>query len=104
MANAIANITFNGLGTYNYHVPVAGLIIFDAKINLPSISQGNSANSSVVVTINQNSSLKYTGVAGAEGFYLQLPCSANDSIDFILTSADAVDQGLNKVKTTVSIY
>lgn len=97
------NLVFNGLGTLSVTIPAAGLIFFKGKISLPTIVDGGGA-SSLVVTINQNGSPVYTGAAGASGFETSFVCAASDVIAFVFSSAAAADQGLNVIKSTVSIW
>lgn len=96
--------TYNGTGTFSITVPETGNFQISGKIFLPTIPEGESTNSSVVVTININGAgAFYTGVAGARGFSTTKPLTANDIINVILTSSAAVDQGLNKIKTTIVV-
>lgn len=98
------SFVFNGLGTFSFTAPEAGAFTVNGKITLPTLSGGATANSEIVVTVEVDSSLVYTGVAGAEGFTCGIAPSAGDVVEIILTSAAAVDQGLNKIKTTVAIF
>ncbi len=102
MANYAQNLVFNGLGTLSTVVPAAGPYFVEGKLSLPTIV-GGSGPSSVVVTVNQNGSPIYTGIAGAEGFYLDVTCAALDTIAIVLTSSAAADAPLNVIKMTVSI-
>lgn len=111
MVNSAVNLNSNGLGTLTYVIPAAGTYAFDGKIHVPTAVEnaGTAGNlggvSAVVVTISQNGTQRYAGMAGAQGFQLyQLPCAANDSITIVTSSAAAVDQGLNAVKLTMAIY
>jgi hypothetical protein len=106
MANYSSNAVFNGLGTFNIGVPNIGTYTLNGTITLPVLDQGASANSQVVVTIAINSgSTIYTGPAGAEGFFISplVIASANSIINITLSSSAAVDQGLNKIKSTVQV-
>src|ERR1700678_3820563 len=97
--------TFAGLGTAGIRMNTAGLKTISGTLPLPTINQGASADSSVVVTINLNGgSTLYTGAAGAQGFETQVACSAGDVVNVIFTSAATVDQGLNVVKSTISCF
>lgn len=97
------NLTFAGLGTLSITVPLAGAYFVKGKISLPTLSKGDSSPSALVVVVNQNGSPVYTGQAGAEGFYVDISCAANDLIAMVFSSAAAVDQGLNVIKSTISI-
>lgn len=97
------NLTFNGLGTLSITVPLAGAYFVSGKISLPTLSKGDSAPSACLVVVNQNGSPVYTGIAGAEGFYTDISCAANDVIAMVFSSAAAVDQGLNVIKSVISI-
>jgi hypothetical protein len=97
--------TCTGLGTFGIIVQTAGLKTVSGTLTLPNINQGASADSAVVVTVNLNGgSTLYTGGAGATGFETQVSASAGDTINVILTSAAAVDQGLNVVKSTIGCF
>lgn len=103
MAAFNQNLVFNGLGTLSLTVPVAGAYFIDGKISLPTMPKGDSAPSSCLVTINQNGSPIYTGIAGAEGFYKTVTCAASDVLAMVFSSSAAVDQPLNVIKSVVSI-
>lgn len=93
-----------GLQSQSTSVTNAGNYTITARITLPTIEQGATANSQVVTTVTQNSSVIYTSLPGARGFQLlNVPCASSDTITVALTSAAAVDQGLNVVKATVAI-
>ena len=96
------NLTFAGLGTLSVTIPQAGAYFFKGKISIPTIAKGDVGPSSCLVTINQNGSPVYTGIAGAEGFYTDIACALNDVIAMVFSSAAAVDQGLNVIKSTIS--
>lgn len=96
------NLAFAGLGTFTTVIPVAGPYFLKGKISLPTISQG-AGPSSCLVTINQNGSPIYTGIAGAEGFYKDFLAAANDTMTVVLTSAAAADQPVNAIKTAISL-
>lgn len=97
------NLGIVGLQTVTIAVPVAGTYLLSGKLALPTISEGATDNSQVVTTIKQNGSTIYTGQAGAKGFGCEVICAANDSMQVILTSSNAVDQGLNVVQGVISI-
>jgi len=101
MANFSQNLVFNGLGTFAFNYPNTEVCFVEGKLSLPSLSQG-STQSSVVVVVKQAGVTKYTGIAGAEGFYVNLNCTANDLIEIVLSSAVAGDNLLNVIKTNIS--
>lgn len=104
MANYLASGTFNGLGTFSFGVPAAGNFKIRGNISLPTIPEGESANSQVVVTIKINSgSTLYTGAAGDKGFEFSSAAAANDVFNVTLTSSASVDQGLNKIKLSMNL-
>ena len=104
MANYNMNQTVTGLGTIaTVTVPTTDRYTLSGKISVPKLPKGSLANSSVVAVINVNGSPIYTGQAGAEGFESSPFCSAGDIITVVLSSANVVDQGLNVIKTTLSI-
>lgn len=96
------NIAFAGLGSITMIVPQAGAYFLEGKLSLPRLAAG-STQSSVVVTVTQNASNKYTGIAGADGFYLDLNCAAGDTLVVTLASGAAGDQGLNVIKMNLSV-
>jgi hypothetical protein len=98
------NAAIGGLNSYAVAVPAAGPYFVKGTLSLPTIVNGGGA-SSVVVTITNGTGpvTIYTGVAGAEGFYTDTLCAANDVLTIALTSSNANDQGTNTVKAVVSI-
>jgi hypothetical protein len=102
------NIESTGLNTVSTTVPYAGAYFVKGKFTIPTLidgqgSPGQASASSLVVTVNQNGTAKYTGPVGAEGFYTNLSCAAYDVIAFVLSSSAAVDAVNNAVKATYSI-
>jgi len=102
MSNYAQNLVFNGLGTLSLSVPDAALYVVSGKISLPTLVNGG-GESALVVEVQQNSSSKYTGEPGAEGFSVELSCAVGDVIDIIFSSSAAADQGLNVIKSAISI-
>jgi hypothetical protein len=96
------NFTATGLSTLSTYAPAAGPAFVKGKVQVPTLVNGGGA-SSVVVTVNQNGSPIYTGVAGAEGFYTVMSCALNDVIAVVFSSSAAADQGLNVIKSEISI-
>lgn len=96
------NLESTGLNTNSVTVPYAGPYFVKGKFAIPTLVNGGGA-SSLVITINQNGSPVYTGPAGAEGFYKNLSCAANDVITMVLTSSAAPDAVTNNVKARYSI-
>jgi len=96
-------MVLNGLGTQQQSVGAAGTYDCIISLNLPTISKGDPASSQVVTVIKQNGSTIYTGLAGAEGTMITVVCAAGDIIAVQLSSAAAVDQGLNAVRGIVAI-
>ena len=104
MANYISGGVYTGLGTFKIGVGETGNYKLYGTITLPTIPEGEAANSQVVVTININGgSTLFTGNPGDKGFQLIHSATANDIFNVILTSAAAVDQPLNEIKTTISL-
>lgn len=99
------NLTIAGLGTETVSIPAAGVYSLDGKIQLPRIVDGAADASSVVMTIVNGTGpvTVYTGPAGADGFKVDTICAAGDALTFTLSSANAVDQGLNTIKTVVAV-
>lgn len=96
------NIESTGLGTTSITVPYAGPYFLKGKFLIPTSIAG-AGQSSLIVTVNKNGSPVYTGNAGAEGFYTDVSCSANDVMTIVLTSSAAVDAVNNAVKAVYSI-
>lgn len=104
MANYNSSQVVSGLGATTIQVPTTDTYKIVGKISLPTLPQGSTANSSVVVTITQTTvGTIYTGVAGARGFTIIQPATANDVFTITLSSANAVDQGTNLIKTTIYV-
>lgn len=103
MANFSQTLVFNGLGTLAVSSPIAGPLLIRGKVNLPQLPTGSTAPSAVVVTITQNGPTVYTGLAGAEGFMAQLTVAIGDALTFVFSSAAAVDQPLNVIKSTIAL-
>lgn len=97
------NLTFAGLGTLSLTVPLAGNYFLAGKISLPTIPKGDATPSALLVTVNQNGSPVYVGQPGAEGFYKDVACAANDLLAVVFSSSALVDQGLNVIKSTISV-
>lgn len=102
MDNFNQNVVFTGLGTQSFTIPTAGIYFVEGHLSLPTLVSGGGA-SSVLVTVNQNGSPVYTGQAGAEGFYKDLSCAANDVIAVVLSSSAAADLPTNVIKANISI-
>lgn len=96
------NLENTGLTSTSVTVPYAGPYAIQGKIVVPTLSTALQP-SQVVVTVNQNGSPVYVGPAGAEGFYTNLSCAANDVIAVVLSSSAASDALPNVVKGLYSI-
>lgn len=98
------NVELSGLTSVDTAVPAAGPYFVSGKVQLPRIASGG-GQSSVVVTITNRTGpvTLYTGAAGADGFYVDTLCAANDVIRVALTSAAAADTPLNAVKAQIEI-
>lgn len=102
MSNFYQNLTSSGLTTVSFVVPDAGPLFVKGKVSIPTISNGGGV-SALVVTIKQNGTAVYTGLAGSEGFYADFAVAAMDTISVVFSSAAAADQGSNVIKSTISI-
>lgn len=102
MANFSQNLVLSGLGSTSITVPVAGPYFFDAKISLPTLTNGGGLSACLAV-VNQNGSPIYTGQAGAEGFRATATCAVGDIMQFVLSSSNTADQGLNVIKTVIAL-
>lgn len=97
--------TYSGLGTFSFPVTTTGPTNVKGKITLPTLSLGAPSNSQVVVTVNVNGGgAIYTGPSGAEGFETGYYGTAGDTLNVVLSSGAAGDQGIHKVKSTISVY
>lgn len=105
MANNATRGVVNGLGTFNFGVPEVGTYNVHGTISLPTLATGSPANSQVVVTVTINSGATiYTGLAGEGGFDFNYAVPSDNSIfNITLSSSASIDQGLNVIKTTVTI-
>jgi hypothetical protein len=104
MATISSQMVLSGLGTFTTSVEVTGLYDISGSLSLPEISKGDPASSQVVSTIKKNGSTIFTSSAGAAGFQIKnYPFTAADTVTVQLTSAAAVDQGINVIKCTVAI-
>jgi hypothetical protein len=97
------SVQFTGLVETDIGVPDAGTYNVDVKLQIPSRVQSGS-DSAVIITIKDGSSTKYTGTAGATGAWVQITgVSAGDILKVILSSANAIDAGLNAVQGTIAV-
>jgi hypothetical protein len=104
VANFYQNLTSVGLQTLTFTVPVAGTgpYFLMGKLTLPQgYDDSATGNSACVVTIAQNSTTIYTGLAGAEGFRVVFSGTLGDTLTVTTSSAAAVDLPLNAVKMTL---
>jgi hypothetical protein len=109
-----------GLGTSTYNVALAGMYSVNVQSTLP-FEQGTFNNSSVVppvtsglqIVINQNGSPMVTVGGSATnptptqpsmGASAKLQCAASDVITVVLSSANAIDNQPNSVKSTINLY
>lgn len=107
---------FAGLGTATFNVVTAGLYTCAFVSTIPYIASGSSNNSTVTtggsalsVVINQNGSPLFTSaapsptqpqVAGKVSFQ----AAVSDVITVVFSSANAVDNVPNAVKTIINLY
>ena len=101
------NFTATGLSTLTASVPQAGPTFVKGKLSLPTLVGGGGA-SSCVVTVSQtplsgSPTVVYTGSAGAEGFFVNILCAAQDTVTVALSSSAAPDQPLNVIKAQIQI-
>lgn len=97
------NIEFGGLVTQSVTADSAGAYFVAGSLTLPSLTNGGGA-SGVVVTISQNSTTVYTGLAGANGFYFdKLSLAVGDVVHVALSSSATADQGKNTVRCSMQI-
>ena len=94
-----------GLNSYSVALPNVAPYIFNWKSQLPTVVGGGGASSAVMTITDTTASVTvYTGVAGAEGgsCVYSVPTAGN-VLQFALSSANANDQGLNVIKTELTI-
>lgn len=99
------SLTLSGLTSYSFSAPSAGIYMMDVKVQLPELSQGASAPSALVMTVTNGTGpvTIFTSSAGASGMKVDFVAAANDVITIALTSAAAVDAGLNVIKANIAI-
>lgn len=97
------SLTLVGLNTLRTNVTESTSYVVQGKLTCPQLAQGASDPSQVVVTVSQNSSLKYTSLPGQEGFKTELSCTAGDEIEITTASSAAVDQDPNAIKVVVGV-
>ena len=102
------NTTLAGLNSMTYESPVAGVLPISGKLTLPTLQEGATADSQVVVTITQtpnggSPTTIYTTNPGAMGFNLAPIAAALDVFTITVSSSAAVDSNNNRIKMTVSI-
>jgi hypothetical protein len=95
-------VQFTGLVETDIGVPDTATYNVDVKLQIPSRVQSGS-DSAVVVVIKKNSTTEYTGTAGATGAWVQIACSAGDTIKVITSSSNAIDEAINAVQGTIAI-
>lgn len=101
MPDTNINLTL-GIGSETMTATDAGPYFCKGVLTLPTIATGG-GGSSVVVTVKQNGSTKYTSTAGDSGFALNLLCAAGDAIQVNVASSNPDDTaGKNAVRCTVS--
>jgi exosome complex RNA-binding protein Rrp42 (RNase PH superfamily) len=98
------NLVITGLTSITTAFATTGVYLVDIKLTVPTIDEGSTANSSVVVTLTQNSTVIYTGPAGAMGARTTVNATAGDTLTIALSSANSVDTSmLNVIKATIAI-
>jgi hypothetical protein len=99
------NSAIAGLNSYSVALPNVAPYVFQWKSQIPTIVNGGGASALIMTITDTTASVTvYTGPAGAEGgsCVYALP-TAQNVIQFALTSANAADAGLNAVKTELNI-
>jgi len=98
------SLVFNGLGTLSVVAnDYVGPMEVNVQSTIPTLVNGGGV-SALVITIKQNASTLYTGTAGATGAQFLIPAIASgDTISVVFSSAAAADQGLNVIKSVVSL-
>lgn len=103
--NFYGSISLNGLQAQTiFTAPTPGGIFFvNGQLSLPQTNtNGGGSPSQVIATVYKNGAVIYTGITGASGFQInQISMSTNDAVSASLTSAAAVDQGINAVRGQV---
>lgn len=96
------NLTNVGLNTLSFSLPEAGPASVKGKLTLPQLyDDGATGQSLVVVTVKQNGTTIYTGLPGAEGFYVNFLGALGDAMTVAFASSAAIDQDPNAVKASV---
>lgn len=98
------SFALSGLTSIDTAVPAAGPYFVSGKVQLPTVTAGGGQSSCVVTITNRTGPVTlYTGIAGADGFYVDTLCAAGDVLRVALTSAAAADTPLNVIKAEVAI-
>lgn len=96
----------NGLNTYQYTIPVAG--VYSMKIRTEKLPA-----STMTIAIQKNgtpiatttlAAVDTTNGQSTANLSVLSNCVVNDVISFVLTSSNAVDQQLNSVISFISCY
>jgi hypothetical protein len=104
MSNLSNTQMMSGLGTATYVAPEANNYAVSVTISAPALSQDSSANSQVVCVIAHNGTPVVTSVPCVKGLQCVInSVAASDTITVTLSSSAAVDQGLNVIKSIITI-
>jgi hypothetical protein len=98
------NGAISGLTTTTLPVLAPGSYTVSGKLSVPKPSNGSISASQVIVTVNKNGAPVFTSKPGADGFETGLNYALNDVVTIVTSSAATVDQELNAVKLSLSIY
>lgn len=98
------NLVFQGLGTITITSPYAGSFVVESKSTIPTITNGGGV-SALVCVVKQNTTTILTSATGANGIRALIPAVAvGDSISITYSSANAVDNALNAIKSNIVIW
>lgn len=105
MANFNLSTTVSGIGTFTIGTaPTTDYYIIQGTVDLPTIQNGSSGPSAIVVLVKKNASTIYTSTAGDRGFRVGSSFTAGDTLSIVTSSANSVDNQLNAVRTTVLMW
>lgn len=91
-----------GLGEIDIIAVNTATYTIRARLNIPSIPQGN-GESAVVTVIKVNSTTEYTSNPGDRGLEIQVAATAGDTIKIITSSSNANDNAMNAVRVNWAV-
>ena len=101
-------LMYNGLGTQTIPITEAGRYQIEGKSTIPTISNGGGVSALTIDVYTDLGGMDeetlYEGDPGQEGFLVIADLEVGDAVSIVFASAATPDQGLNKLKHTISIW